>query len=105
MRFVITEEQLGNISDGIGKLLTGLFKGKDYIYKITSEPIADDDYEDDESIEIYVVFDMDKLRNVSDTTKNILRVRTQVKIREYVETFFPYIEFGVYSRPKNKSDE
>jgi hypothetical protein len=104
MRFVITEEQLENISDRVGKLLTGLFKGKDYIYKITSEPIADDDYED-EAMEIYAVFDMDKLRNVSDTTKNILRVRTQVKIREYVETFFPYIEFGVYTRPKNKSDE
>lgn len=107
MKFLITEEQLGNIADGISKLLNSLFKSKFYIYKITAEPIGDyeTDYEDDESIEIYVVFDMDKLRPYSDTTKNNIRIKTQREVRDYVEKFFPGIEFGVYTRPKNNSDE
>lgn len=107
MKILITEEQLGNIADGISKLLNSLFKDKFYIHKITAEPIADyeTDYEDDESIEIYVVFDMDKLRPLSDTTKHNIRINTQRKVRDYVEKFFPGIEFGVYTRPKNNSDE
>ena len=107
MRFIITEEQLGNIADGISKLLNSLFKHKFYIHKITVEPIGDfeSDYEDDESIEIYVVFDMDYLKPYTDTTKNNLRINSQREVRDYVEKFFPGIEFGVYSRPKNKSDE
>lgn len=107
MKILITEEQLGNIADGISKLLNSLFKSKFYIYKITAEPIGDyeTDYEDDESIEIYVVFDMDKLRPYSETTKNNIRIKTQREVRDYVEKFFPGIEFGVYTRPKNNSDE
>ena len=107
MKILITEEQLGNIADGISKLLNSLYKSKFYIYKITAEPIGnyETDYEDDESIEIYVVFDMDKLRPYSDTTKNNMRIKTQREVRDYVEKFFPGIEFGVYTRPKNKSDE
>lgn len=107
MKYLITEEQLGNIADGISKLLNSLFKDKFYIHKITAEPIGDyeTDYEDDESIEIYVVFDMDKLRPLSETTKHNIRINTQRQVRDYVEKFFPGIEFGVYTRPKNKSDE
>jgi hypothetical protein len=107
MKFLITEEQLGNIADGISKLLNSLFKDKFYIHKITAEPIGyyETDYEDDESIEIYVVFDMDKLRPLSDTTKHNIRINTQRKVRDYVEKFFPGIEFGVYTRPKSERDE
>ena len=107
MKILITEEQFGNIANGIGKLLNSLFKHRFYIHKITAEPISDfeSDYEDDESIEIYVVFDMDKLRPYSDTTKNNIRITVQREVRNYVEKFFPGIEFGVYTRPKNSRDE
>ena len=76
MKILITEEQLGNIADGMSKLLNSLFKHRFYIHKITAEPIGDfeSDYEDDESIEIYVVFNMDELRPYSDATKNNLRI-------------------------------
>jgi hypothetical protein len=101
MKYLITEEQLGGIADGIQRLLTNLLKDKKYISKVTAEPIADENYEDDESIEIYLVFDMDKLLGVNDTNKHILRVRAQRIARDYVEKFFPNIEFGVYTRAKS----
>lgn len=104
MKYLITEEQLGNIANGIQTLLTNLLKDKKYINKVTVEPILDDDYEDDESIEIYLVFDMEKLLGVNDTNKHILRVRAQRIARDYVEKFFPNIEFGVYTRPKSNRD-
>jgi hypothetical protein len=103
MKYLITEEQLVSIADGIQRLLTSLLKDKRYIYKVTAEPIADEDYED-ESIEIYLIFDMDKLLGVNDTNKHILRVRAQRIAREYVEKFFPSIEFGIYTRAKSNRD-
>lgn len=107
MKYLINEHQFGNIADAISKLLNSLFKDRFYIYKITAEPIGDfeSDYEDDESIEIYVVFDMDKLRPYSNTTKNNIRIIVLKEVRNYVEKFFPSIEFGVYTRAKTDSDE
>jgi hypothetical protein len=100
MRYVITEEQLQGFSDGIQMLLNGLYKNNPYLYGIFSQPISDDDYEDDESIEIVIVFDYDKIIHLSESNKNLLRIKYQKDVRNYVEKFFPNIEFGIYSQVK-----
>ena len=101
MKYIITEGQLESIAEGIQRLLTALFKDKPYISEVTVEPILDDEYEDDEEIEIYLIFDMDRLRGVSETTIHVVRIRAQKLARDYVEKFFPSIEFGVYTRGIN----
>ena len=100
MNYIITEEQLGGFADGIRALLEGLYKNNPYIYDIISQPISDEDFEEDESIEIVIVFNYDKIIHLSETSKNLLRIKYQKDVRNYVEKFFPNIEFGVYTQVK-----
>lgn len=107
MKYLITESQMGNISNGIERLLTNLFSDNPFVYKITVEPVTENyDSEDDdefESIEIYIVFN-DVVLSLSEQDKHSIRIMGLRIARDYVEKFFPSIKFGVYSRVKGPRD-